>query len=78
MRHFIAEVLEILPDDYYKITYYKKASQPKKFVKSETEIYDIPTSDIIRKLPMPECEGGSERQISLISFNVDFETYNLG
>lgn len=78
LHHYVAEVLECYADrDEYAVVYYKKHGV-NKFVKSESEKYDICQSDVVKKLPLPKCEGGSERQIFQITFNLDFSAYNLG
>lgn len=78
VKHYVAEVLNCYSKSEFQVLYYKKYGDGKKFSKSEKEIYDISVEDIIRKLPAPKCEGGSERQILLISFKLDFASYNLG
>ena len=45
--------------------------------KLDKEIFAISVEDVVKKLPTPKSEGASERQISLISFNLDFASYNL-
>lgn len=39
---------------------------------------EVTDNEIVRKLPLPILNGGSERQITQISFSIDFSSYILG
>ncbi|KAL4107255.1 hypothetical protein QTP88_017635 [Uroleucon formosanum] len=48
-------------------------------IKIKQEDHDeVTDNEIVRKLPLPILNGGSERQISQISFSIDFSSYILG
>jgi len=74
--HYVAEVVDIVGRKYI-INYFHKTSS-NKFIDGNEDLDEITDSEIVRKLPLPTHNGASERQISQISFSIDFSSYILG
>jgi len=76
--HYVAEIVDVVGSNYnYIINYYHKTSS-NKFIDGKEDHDEITDNEIVRKLPLPTLNGASERQISQISFSIDFSSYILG
>ncbi|WP_341658274.1 hypothetical protein [Blattabacterium cuenoti] len=75
VSHFVAEVLCVLEGEEFEVRYYKRVGR--KFIIEKEDVYTISASDVVLKLPSPISVGASERQLSHISFDIDFNAYNV-
>nr|XP_042912927.1 uncharacterized protein LOC122272946 isoform X2 [Parasteatoda tepidariorum] len=75
IHFYISEVLNVSSKDEFEVKFLKRVGA-NKFVHGN-EISDILLSDVECKLPQPISTGGSERQITQLSFQVDFNSYNV-
>jgi len=72
----VAEIFDIVGSNYI-INYFHKTSG-NKFIDGKEDHDEVTDNEIVRKLPLPILNGGSERQITQISFSIDFSFYILG
>lgn len=75
--YYVAEIINIINNSEYQVKYLKRVDNTNKFKRDSETVYDIVHGDIEKKLPLPIAVGGSERQISLLSFSVDFGLLNV-
>lgn len=74
--HYVAEIVNVVGSSYI-INYLHKTNN-NKFIDGKEDHDEITDSDIVRKLPFPTLSGASERQVSQISFPINFSSYILG
>lgn len=74
---YIAEVTAVVNDSDYQVKYLKRVGNTQKFIRENEDIYDILARDVEMILPLPTSVGGSERQVSQLSFSIDFSFYNV-
>ena len=74
--YFAARVLNVQANDSYKVHFLKKKFYSYGFFYPEkSEICNILKSDIVYKLPKPQCQGGTERVKAFMAF--DFSNINI-
>lgn len=77
LYYYIAEVVEIVKQEY-KIRYLKKiARSSDKFLYESDKTFVISDEDFIVKLPAPTTVGGSARRELQLAFAVDLSSYKL-
>lgn len=76
--YFVARVLNVQANDSYKVQFLKKKFDSYGFFyPQKSEICDILKSDIVSKLPKPQCQGGTERVKAFMTFDFDFTSINI-
>ena len=77
VSYFVAEVIKDLGGGELEVKYCKRCGDTNKFILDKEDIYITDSDTIERKLPAPVTTGQSERQAYQISFQVDFNAYNV-
>lgn len=71
----MAEIVDVVGSNYI-INYFHNTSS-NKFIDGKEDHDEVKDNEIVKKLPLSTLNGASERQISQISFSIDFFSYIL-
>ncbi|XP_054261371.1 uncharacterized protein LOC128985651 [Macrosteles quadrilineatus] len=72
VMYYVAEIVKTISKTEFEVKYLKRLGETNKFFRDKEDIYNIFESEIERKLPQPLSTGSSERQVSQLTFSIDF------
>jgi uncharacterized protein YukJ len=73
MIHYVAQVIKGFDGHEYEIRYYKVTENTNKFILYNKNLYfSIPSTDILRKLPVTLLEGSSKHKEATDLFSSGF------
>ncbi|KAG5898779.1 hypothetical protein JTB14_010989 [Gonioctena quinquepunctata] len=77
IHFYVAEIINIVTNDEFQVKYLKRFGSTTKFVRENEEIFTIDKESIVLSLPQPIRGGLSERQKNMLTFGIDFASYNV-